>query len=60
MLTNVINNTFITFRISGSADVAAVQQNPVVGIWQEFRQDAFQKTLFNCLRGIAFCKANLR
>ena len=60
MLTNVINNTFITLRISCGAYVAAVEQNPVMGVCEKLRGNAGQQGFFNCFRCITLCESNFR
>ena len=57
-LANIRNEAFGAVWGAGGADVAAVEEDPVVGVWEELGRDAGEEALFNSFRGGAFGKTD--
>ena len=57
-LAEVGNEAFGAFGGAGGADVAAVEENPVVGVGEEFGRDAGEEALFYSFWGAALGKAD--
>ena len=57
-LANIRDEAFGAVWGAGGADVAAVEENPVVGVWEELGRDAGEEALFDGFGGGAFGQAD--